>query len=77
MPLKEGSSKETVSANIAELVRSGHPQDQAVAIAMKEAGKSTSDEDPAIASQVSLSEINRRNREFWAQQGTELNRPLP
>ena len=33
MPLKEGNSKETVSDNIAELVDSGKPQDQAVAIA--------------------------------------------
>ena len=40
MPLKKGKSKKTVSHNIAELVDAGHPKDQAVAIAMKEAGKS-------------------------------------
>lgn len=40
MPLKQGSSKSTVSSNISELVKSGHPQKQAVAIAMKEAGLS-------------------------------------
>jgi hypothetical protein len=39
MPLKKGSSDKTVSENIAELVRSGRPQDQAVAIAMREAGR--------------------------------------
>ncbi len=39
MPLKLGSSKDVVSANIAELVRAGHPQNQSVAIAMKKAGK--------------------------------------
>ena len=40
MPLKRGSSKKVVSANIRELRKSGHPQDQAVAIAMQKAGKS-------------------------------------
>lgn len=39
MPLKKGSSDETVSGNISELVESGRPQDQAVAIAMSEAGR--------------------------------------
>jgi hypothetical protein len=40
MPLKKGRSKKVVSANIGELVRSGRPTDQAVAIAMQKAGKS-------------------------------------
>ena len=37
MPLKPGDSEATVSANIAELRRSGRPQDQSVAIALDEA----------------------------------------
>src|SRR5262245_4940968 len=40
MPLKSGSDDETISANIAELIRAGHPRDQAVAIAYKHAGRS-------------------------------------
>jgi uncharacterized protein len=33
MPLLKGSSKKIISKNIAELIRSGKPRDQAVAIA--------------------------------------------
>ena len=40
MPLLKGKSKEVIAQNIAELRRSGRPEDQAVAIAYKQAGKS-------------------------------------
>lgn len=40
MPLKTGSSDDVISHNIKELIAAGHPQDQAIAIALKEAGKS-------------------------------------
>jgi len=39
MPLKRGKSKKVISQNISELVHSGRPQDQAIAIAMDKAGK--------------------------------------
>lgn len=39
MPLKRGSSKKTVSANIRTEMKAGRPQKQAVAIAMRVAGK--------------------------------------
>jgi hypothetical protein len=46
MPLKTGSSKETISQNIATEVRAGKPRDQAVAIAYSKAGLSRDDEIP-------------------------------
>lgn len=40
MPLKIGSDKEVISYNVAELVKSGKPRRQAVAIAYQKAKES-------------------------------------
>ena len=40
MPLKSGKSKKVISSNIKKEMAAGRPQKQAVAIAMRKAGKS-------------------------------------
>jgi len=40
MPLKKGKSQRVVKQNIREMVNAGHPRKQAIAAAMRQAGKS-------------------------------------
>jgi len=40
MPLYKGTGKKAVQKNISKLIREGRPQKQAIAIALRSAGKS-------------------------------------
>lgn len=66
MPLEKGSSREAVSKNIKTEVAAGKPQKQAVAIALKTAGKSNQDAytrpvDPGLTA----GDLNAKNARFW------------
>jgi 8-oxo-dGTP pyrophosphatase MutT (NUDIX family) len=49
MPLEKGSSQSAISANIAEMIKSGHPPKQAEAAAYNMAGKSRKDSTEGVA----------------------------
>ena len=40
MPLHKGKSKAVIKENISEMIKSGHPKDQAVAASLNQARKS-------------------------------------
>ena len=52
MPLESGSSESVISRNIAELIKAGHPKDQAAAIAYKKAGKSKDTKDGGESARI-------------------------
>ena len=58
MPLKKGNSKETIQANIDELIRAGHSPEQAAAIAYKEAGEAND----SLAMDKSVRELDADGR---------------
>lgn len=57
MPLKEGASRETISSNISEMVRSGHPQKQAIAAALEQARRSRA-EGGEVSSEIHVGPIH-------------------
>jgi hypothetical protein len=60
LPLQKGSSQKVISENIAEMIKSGHKQNQAIAAAMNQAGKSKSQDNRPICGIDAI--INRSRR---------------
>jgi 8-oxo-dGTP pyrophosphatase MutT (NUDIX family) len=54
MPLESGSSRDVIGRNIAELIKAGHPQKQAEAIAYSKAGKSTAKDENIKGAGIAL-----------------------
>jgi hypothetical protein len=81
MPLKSGSSQKTISANIAKLISEGYEQEQAVAIAMREAGMSKDSPASARVSDINgFIEIkdNPISKEgVFQYSGAQINHPDP
>lgn len=63
MPLAQGTSREVISRNIAELIRAGHKPDQAQAIAYREAGATKDDEESTRISFYAPTELGPKQRE--------------
>lgn len=63
MPLHSGSSNAVIASNIAELVRNGHSQAQAAAIAYHEAGETRDDEESTRISFYAPTELGPKQRE--------------
>ncbi len=61
MPLLKGKSKEIISENIREMRRAGHPEAQAVAAALNNAGQGKGKK---LARQVSK-KVHAKTKEAW------------
>lgn len=72
MPLVNGSSEKAISENIATERAAGKSEAQAVAIAESKAREARDAESGSFTEIMSVSEIAKRNRDYWEGSSGEL-----
>lgn len=86
MPLKSGSSQETISKNIATEREAGKPEKQAVAIALENARRTGDDEGAMLGGELeakevvpglTLQQLQANADAFWNQQNGGATVPAP
>ena len=65
MPLEPGKSRAVFSHNVSEMVKSGHPQSQAVAAAYREAGEKRHDKLDAIMEDCDVYDAMQHRSDSW------------
>jgi len=59
MPLQSGKSQEVISHNISEMIKSGHPREQAIAAALHKSRESDSESIHEVYWQNHLNSLER------------------
>lgn len=76
MPLKKGKSQSTISSNISEMIRAGHPRDQAIAAALNTARSVKADGGNVIRTKFSQMQSQKNKTPYSYQKDVGASIPL-